>query len=112
MAKMKMWSRGEVIELTSMYSVLSPSDCAKRLGRTVRSVINKALEQGLSSPFNRAGRKRRFYAEDVAKMFELKNTGLDNHEIGLFFNVSRGIISTTISKAKKQGFDRFPKREL
>lgn len=109
---MKMWSRDEVKELAAMYSVLSPSDCAKKLDRTVRSVIGKAFEQGLSSPFNRVGEKRRFYAEDVAKMFELKSAGMNRNDIGQIFNASGGIISTTISKAKKQGFDRFPKREL
>jgi hypothetical protein len=109
---MRDWTGVEIKELKRLYQKFDITGCAYILNRTYDSVRLKAIELKLVSPFNPLGRGkvRQFYAEDVANMFELRCMGFGPTEIAKCFQSKVRTITVTMSKAKKLGFDRFPKR--
>lgn len=106
------WTMPELKRLATLYQKFKIEGCAMILDRTYDSVRIKAIEMKLKSPFNPLGRGalRQYYAEDLANMFELKAGGFSNSEIAKCFNTDPRAITLTMSKARKHGFDRYPKR--
>ena len=58
----------------------------------------------------RPGRPRRFYADTIAMIFEMRQRGMMIKEIAKIFNVTTKNMSNLIIKARNEGFDAFPKR--
>ena len=56
------------------------------------------------------GRPRRFYADTIAMIFEMRQRGMMVKEIAKIFNVTTQNMSNLITKARNEGFDAFPKR--
>ena len=110
---MRDWKGVEINKLKRLYQKFDITGCAFILDRTYDSVRLKAIELKLVSPFNPLGRGnvRQFYAEDVAHMFELRHMGFGPAEIAKCFQSEARTITSTMSRAKKYGFDRYPKRE-
>jgi len=55
-------------------------------------------------------RNRKFYAEDVALLFELSSEGLKSTEIALATKHSPADIRRIMIEAKEHGFDAYPPR--
>lgn len=58
----------------------------------------------------KVGRPRRFYADTIAMIFEMRQSGMMIKEIAKMFNVTTKNMSHLIIKARNEGFDAFPKR--
>lgn len=55
--------------------------------------------------------QRKWYAEDVASLFEMRASGVCLKSCGRHFNVSWRTIQRVIENAKRGGFAAYPKRE-
>jgi hypothetical protein len=72
-------------------------------------VVSKKTQLGLFTNENRT-KPRKFYAENVACIFELIAQGFNFEEIGKCFNVKGVTIQRTINDAKSHGFSHHPLR--
>ena len=61
---------------------------------------------------SKGGAPRKFFAEDVAQIFELMSEGLLSTEICLVIGSSPASVRSIIRDAKSKGFDAFPKRPV
>ena len=109
---MKAWTGKEQHTLIRLSERFDITALAFILNRSYDSVRLKFQELGITSKFNHKGmgKKRQFYAEDVANMFELRQMGFSLAEIAKCFNSNACTISITMSKARGQGISRFPYR--
>ena len=55
-------------------------------------------------------KKRCWFAEDVADIFEMINCGLKYSIIAEAYNSSASVIGNIVSRARKHGFDAYPMR--
>ncbi len=53
---------------------------------------------------------RRWFAEDVAFIFECKAIGVSDKIIASEINSTEAAVSSIVTNARKNGFDSYPKR--
>ena len=106
---MRDWTGPEEKKLARLHEKFSIKYCAEVLNRSVISIKNKADRLGLKPKAR--GTQQIFFAEDIAHMLELADLGFSHSQIGMCFNTSRWGVNSALSKARKYGFDKYPKRE-
>jgi len=106
------WTTKELAELKRLALRFKMTDLCNLLGRSYGSIKHGLSIIGFKSPFNKTGNRRIFYAENVACIFELKEQGFSFKEISKCFNVEADTIKNTYNRAKRCGFDAYPKRSL
>lgn len=106
--KIKEWTRNEEIRLAGLLPRFTVKDCAFILGRTFKSVHQKKQQLGVyaGKPY---AKRRVFYAENIACIFELISLGFNCAEIAKCFNTKKETIVRAVNNAKKHGFDEYPK---
>lgn len=114
----KAWTGKEQAECSSIYDSIGLSAAMNATGRSRYSVVNKMKELGKFKPSNYntiknlKPVKRKFYAEDVASMFEMAGCGVKSSIIAEYFNTTSISIRSTMSIARKKGFEAYPLRSL
>lgn len=111
----KAWTSKEVKACSLIYSSSGIQAAMKSTGRTRPSVLNKMTEINNTSAWkpmtsNLKAITRKFYAEDIAKMFEFSSSGLKASLIAEYFNTTISSIKSTMCLARKNGFDAYPMR--
>jgi hypothetical protein len=108
------WTGPMIKKCAHIYSKEGMKVCMKATGLTSSSIRHKMLEVGAVNPIKRGStvipRKRNMYAEDVALIFELKESGLNSKVIAEYFDTTSVNIRTIIKRAVKSGFDAYPLR--
>ena len=112
----KAWTLKEVKACSLIYSSRGIQAAMKSTGRTRHSVLNKMKEMNNTTTWkpmtsNLKAITRKFYAEDIAKMFEFSSSGLKSSLIAEYFNTTISSIRSTMCLARKNGFDAYPIRE-
>lgn len=105
-----LWTKREEQELTRLHQKFDTPSCMLIMGRTESSIKCKVNELGLVSPRPSVGKQRIYYAEDVANMMQLKESGLSNSEIALSYKSAAKTICDVMTKAKRLGFQAYPLR--
>lgn len=112
----KSWTGKEQKACALIYKVNGLDVAMKYTNRSRHSVIHKMKELGkfqLSKydvTKNLKPIARKFYAEDVANMFELANSGIKSSIIGEYYNTTSESIRSTMSLARKNGLSMYPLR--
>ena len=106
----KDWTTGEEKRLIEIYQRFDVIGCSMVMGRTIRSIMGRAEMLGIKSPRANIGYKRRFFAEDMANIFELMQMGFDCESIAKCFNCNLATVGRVIRDAKMNGLANFPKR--
>lgn len=112
----KPWTGKEQKACALIYKVNGLAVAMEYTGRSRHSVINKMKEMGefqLSKydvTKNLKPIARKFYAEDVANMFELASDGIKSSIIGEYYDTSSESIRSTMSLARKHGLNMYPLR--
>lgn len=70
----------------------------------------KLRDISTSKPFKNFGKPRKYYAHDIANMMELRAMGFTNEQIGKCYNSTGLQIKKTLSKARKDGIQSYPKK--
>lgn len=104
------WTNKEVEKLLRLSKGFKEKDLAIVMGKTHPSIKAKLKEIGVKSKWTKTGNRRKFYAEDIANIFELKDQGFSEKEISKCFNVIPKTINVVYNLAKRQGLEAFPKR--
>ena len=89
------------------YTSLGIREAMRVSGATISGVRNKMKSFGISSTFKK---QNKFWAADIAAMFEMKANGLNSNLIAEYFNSSGGTIRKVMSLAAKNGFAAYPMR--
>ena len=109
----KAWTGQEIKACSLIYSTQGVKPAMAHTGRSKPSVIEAMRSAGVKC-FNSAGairpQPRKWWAEDIATMFELIECGLKYSIIAEYFNSTTGSITAAIHYAKKNGFDAYPLR--
>lgn len=104
------WTGPEGETLRRIYQKFDVPGCALILDRSHISVQDKVTELKLKSPRVTFGNSRIFYAEDIANIFELMAGGFNPRQISKCFRVPSRTIQTVVARAKREGFDAYPRR--
>ena len=107
---MKAWTGPEEKQLINLHCKFSLKDCAEILNRSIYSIQKKVDRLFLTR--NPHGQAQIYFAEDIAHILELAGIGFTHGQIAMCFNTTRKSIGSTISKARKYGFDKYPKRPV
>jgi hypothetical protein len=107
---MKLWTTKEELYLTELYQRFSIKACAYILKRTESSVDSRVFKLGLTTE-RKLGNDSKTYAEDVANIFELITMGFTHKEISKCFKCMPTTVTKIVERAKREGFDSYPKRE-
>ena len=106
----KAWTNPEIKLCSAAYAKGGLEQAKLAVDRSMASIITTMSYAGIKAPVN-AGRKiQKYYAEDIALMFEMANCGLKHSVIGEYFNTTRAAIKFTIHNARKNGLDAYPMR--
>lgn len=57
-------------------------------------------------------KRRKYYAEDIARIFEAKSQGLMWCEIAKELSTTTRNLESVVARARRFGFDAFPKRSM
>lgn len=80
-------------------------------GISIQASRDGAKRYGLSFvPMERHGRHRMFYAEDVARMFEIRSEGYSCTLIADAFCTTSAHVRKILSTAREKGFEAYPPR--
>ena len=104
------WTSKEEKRLIDIYPRFDRVGCSIILNRTAKSIRAKASELGIKSPRVSIGKKRSFFAEDIANVFELVQMGFDCESIAKCFNCNFATVGRVIRDAKLNGLANFPLR--
>ena len=77
--------------------------------RIMNSIFSELAASVRSSPVAKS--RRRYCAEDVARMFELRNSGYSWPKIGNEFGVCGKSVYEVCNRALVNGFDSYPPRK-
>ena len=83
---------------------------AQQTGRSEDSI--KFMLRGQGLPKKVFKKRRQMYADDIAHMMELRMLGFGFKTIARCFNTTAKCIESALTKARKHGFDAYPKRSL
>tara|TARA_R110000744_G_scaffold380326_3_gene500730 strand:- start:3795 stop:4142 length:348 start_codon:yes stop_codon:yes gene_type:complete len=112
----KPWTGVEQKTCSTIYTTEGLQAAMKYTGRSRHSVKHKMKELGVSSTYDRSQTlkfiERKFYAEDIAVMFEMVADGVKSSIIGEYFNTTSISIRSTMCLARKNGIQMYPKRTL
>jgi len=97
-------------EVYELCKVLGYNEAAKNLGLTKGAVFGRIKKVYPDFKTDASQGHRRWYAEDIAKMFEMKELGVSGEDMADIYGVTRRTIYVTLYKARKYGFSSFPKR--
>lgn len=100
----RLWNMKEVSALKTDAPV---KELASVLGRSPSSIYHARMRNKISAEWN-----IRIYAEDIAQMMMLAESGWSYRDIGKVKNRSRESVKFAIRNARKHGFDAYPKREF
>ena len=112
------WTGREEKDCTLIYSDSGLQAAMDSTGRTKYSVLNKMRELGKFKPSgydvsrNLKSIVRKFYAEDVARMFEFSDSGIKSSVIAEYFNSTSDSIRSTMKLARKNGMNTYPMRNI
>lgn len=111
---MRQWTYLEIKRLANLYTSFNVAGCAFILKRSPNSIRHKLKELELNSPYlDKSGKQnRKYYAEDIANIMELRSQQFSWNEIGKCFNTSGRKLQHIVSYAKRHGFNKYPKRGL
>ena len=104
------WTMAEMKEAERLYIKFDIEYCCEVIGRSKDAIERILCNMGVKS--GRPNKQRLIFAEDVANMIELKSEGNSLADIAKCFNTNASSIGVHISKAKKHGFDKYPKRPI
>lgn len=83
---------------------------AQQTGRSESAI--EQLPKAAGAPRKPLRKPRQMYADDIAHMMELRMMGFGFKAIAKCFNITAKGVESALKKAKKQGFDAYPKRSL
>ncbi len=106
---MRAWTGPEEKKLIRIQGLFSLIYCAEILNRSINSIERKVEKLGVGRKPH--GQEQAFFAEDIANMLELVELGFTHSQIAMCFNSTRRSINSTLSRARKFGFEKYPKRE-
>ena len=105
----KAWTTKDVKLLKELAGDLHVDCISQVLGRTPRAIAFVASREGIKTLRHR--QKKRYYAEDVADIMEKLASNKTSLEVAKEDGTSSMSINSLVARAKKQGFDGYPKRK-
>lgn len=103
------WKTTEIAMIRDHGANMTSDELSEKLNRTPRAIEQRASDCNLK--LKSIPTKRRYFAEDVADMMELSDMNVGRVEIARKYRTSSSAISMLLMRAKKHGFDRYPKRK-
>lgn len=108
------WTKRLENQCSDLWRTGRSTEAVELVGGTKTAVYKRMTEMKVKSSFNPINnlkpRIRKFFANDVALMFELSASDLKSSLIGEYFNCSASTIRKAISNAKQHGFEKYPLR--
>lgn len=105
MASKHRWTMADLAVLCSN----STPKSADIIGVSAKAVKNARILYGIPSTA-KIGNQKKVFAEDVAQMMMLRESGFTNRQVSVLKCMSMHTVIDCIHRAKKLGFDAFPKR--
>tara|TARA_R100000541_G_scaffold30953_2_gene39863 strand:+ start:14731 stop:15078 length:348 start_codon:yes stop_codon:yes gene_type:complete len=110
----KAWTHKELKECAKIYSTQGSKAACEFTGREKGSVSATMSKFGAKCATRPADslrpRKRQWYAENIAFIFESLSGGTSRKDIADYLGLNVCSINTAISNARKNGFDAYPPR--
>ena len=111
------WTGPELKAVSIAYSTIGMSAAIKASrGRSSdvikRMMCDASIKCATSSSSFLKAVERRWYAEDIATMFELQANGTKASLIAEYMNTTISAIYSAMQSAGKNGFDKFPMRNI
>ena len=102
------WTGPMIKKATKLYIKGGSTLVLREMGIKRPLVIDKMFNLGVKTEYKKV--QRRFYAEDIAAMFEFRSLGLSFEDIAVGFKSTANSIKTMLVDARKNGFDAYPMR--
>jgi hypothetical protein len=106
----KQWTTREQKDCAFAYSTQGLDAAIAATGRNKFSIITKMSRLNCRSPSNSGRKIQKYFAEDVAFIFEMISCGLTQSLIAEYYNTTRSAIKALVFRANKHGFDAYPLR--
>ena len=111
----KPWTSKEQKLCSELYSAGGLPLAMESIDRSNTSIITRMSKLNVKSPISSVENldpliNGRWYAEDVAKIFELASAGIKHSIIAEYFNTAKRNIEKILYNARKNGFDAYPLR--
>lgn len=87
----------------------STPKAADIIGVSAKAVKHARVLYGIPSTA-KIGNQKKVFAEDVAQMMMLRESGFTNRQVSVLKCMSMHTVIDCIQRAKKRGFEAFPKR--
>lgn len=100
-------------EFDLMYTAckaLGYKEASKHLGLTRHQLYGRIKKVYPDFKVDTKQGERKWYAEDLAEMFEMQADGKTGQEIADLFKIERRTVYVIFYQAKKHGFDLYPKK--
>ena len=107
----KEWTTTELKAVINAYMQDGISAAVEVSGRSKLATLRQLARQGVKNG-RKKGPERKYYAEDIAAIMEFNNMGLSLEALAVGYRTTARKLSYVLCRARKYGFERYPKREV